>query len=69
MYFCIGNAVKYIYIVQEINNNSGSPIHFAHRKKEKKVFSQLRNVEFILMKRHTVKSAVAQLPLARSTHQ
>lgn len=42
---------------------------FTFKKEKKENLSQLRNVEFTFMKHHTVKSPVAQLSLARSTHQ
>lgn len=42
---------------------------FTFKKEKKENLSQLRNVEFTFMKHHTVKPPVAQLSLARSTHQ
>lgn len=42
---------------------------FTSKKEKKENLSQLRNVEFTFMKHHTVKPSVAQLSLARSTHQ
>lgn len=52
---------------KEIVQNRQFTFHI--KKKKKKSLSQLRNVEFTFMKHHTVKSPVAQLSLARSTHQ
>lgn len=42
---------------------------FTSKKEKKENLSELRNIEFTFMKHHTVKPPVAQLSLARSTHQ
>lgn len=60
--------LKFMNVKFKKKNSSEFSFHIEKREREKSL-SQLRNVEFTFMKHHTMKSAVAQLSLTRSTHQ